>query len=249
LQDRIQLSAARNEILRTVETLRDLVFNAEDLAGPAEELELTVATSEPLSRAGGEGVFANQAVVAAAFSEDVLELGHNSEVVELSPEQFVVVSVRQHNESATMPLEEVRETITTALAEQAAREAAAAAAESAVIALRGGQSVEAYALDNGYEWQVELAATRRNTQLPPSVLQRAFQLPAPEGDTSRIDYVSSATGDLLVFELSRVSAGKFEALPEREQEILKGQLAAESGSLVQQEYQQGLYNAADITVL
>ena len=82
------------------------------------------------------------------------------------------------------------------------------------------------------------------------MLRRAFQLPAPaEGGGSRIDYVVAATGDLMVFELSRVSTGEFEALPEREQAMLRGQLAAENGSLVQQEYQQGLYNAADITVL
>jgi hypothetical protein len=86
--------------------------------------------------------------------------------------------------------------------------------------------------------------------LPPQLLQRVFQLPAPaEGEGSRVDYVATASGDMLVFELSRVSAGDFAALPEREQKMLRGQLAAESGSLVQQEFQQGLYQRADITLL
>ena len=250
LQDKIQLSAARGEILLTVENLRDQVFNAADLAGPAQELGLTVTSSEPISRAGGEGVFANQGVIAAAFSEDVLELGHNSEVVEISNEHFVALRVRQRNEAQTQPLAAVRAGIAQALTEAAARANAAAAAEAAVLAVRAGQSVEAYALANDFEWQVELAASRRNAMLPPQLLQRVFQLPAPaEGEGSRVDYVATASGDMLVFELSRVSAGDFAALPEREQNMLRGQLAAESGSLVQQEFQQGLYQRADISVL
>ena len=248
LQDKIQLSVARGEILLVVENLRDQVFNAADLAGPAQELGLTVASSAPISRAGGEGVFANQSVVAAAFSEDVLELGHNSEVVEISSEHFVALRVRQRNEAQTQPLAQVRDGIAQALTEAAARDNAAAAAEAAVLAVRGGQSVEAYALANDYEWQVELAANRRNAMLPRPVLQRVFQLPAPAEGT-RVDYVATASGDMLVFELSRVSAGDFAALPEREQSLLRGQLAAESGSLVQQEFQQGLYQRADISVL
>ncbi|MEP1594544.1 MAG: peptidylprolyl isomerase, partial [Halieaceae bacterium] len=250
LEDNIQLSVARSEILLTVENLRDQVFNAEDLSGPAESLALTVTSSDPISRAGGEGVFANQSVVAAAFSEDVLEMGHNSEVVEVSSEQFVVLRVKERNESETQALADVRSAITQTLTEAAAVANASAAAEAAVLALRGGQSVEAYALENDYQWQVELAANRRNSAVPAPVLQRAFQLPAPvEGEGSRVDYVASANGDVLVFELSRVTTGDFAALPEREQSMLKGQLAAESGNLVQQEYQQGLYQRADINVL
>ena len=250
LEDRIELSVARSEILLMVENLRDQVFNAEDLSGPAESLALTVATSQPISRAGAEGVFANQNVVAAAFSEDVLEMGHNSEVVEISNEHFVVLRVKERNEPETLALAEVRASITQTLTEAEATANANATAEAAVLALRGGQSVEEYALENGYQWQVELAANRRNSAVPSAVLQRAFQLPAPvEGQGSRVDYVASASGDVLVFELSRVTAGDFAALPEREQSMLKGQLAAESGNLVQQEFQQGLYQRADINVL
>ena len=163
LEEKLQLSAARGEILRIVENLRDQVFNADNLDEPAAELALTVSQSGAINRTGGADVFANAAVISAAFSEDVLELGHNSEVLEVSSDHFVVLRVRQHNTPETVPLEQVRTDIVIALTEEAAQAAVAAKAESALAALRSGQSVENYALENGYEWQVELGADRRQT--------------------------------------------------------------------------------------
>ncbi len=250
LEEKLQLSAARAEILRVVEDLRDEVFNSDNLDGPAAELGLSVKQTGALGRGSSDGIFADAAVASAAFSEDVLELGHNSEVLEVNSEYFVVLRVRQHNLPEVLPLEQVRTDIVIALTEQAARDAVAEQAVSAVQALRAGQSVEDYALANGYEWQVELGADRRNGMLPRELLRRVFELPSPDEDTSsRFDYISTSSGDVQVFELSRVTRGDFEVLPQDEQDSLAGVITGENGNLVQQEYQQGLHTRADITVL
>ena len=250
LEESLQLSAARAEILRTVENLRDLVFNAESLEGPAAELALTLSRSEPLTRTGGAEVFANSAVLSAAFSEDVLELGHNSEVLEISNDHFIVLRVRQHNTPETMPLGLVRTSIVIALTEEAAQAAVSAEADAALAALHSGQSVEAYALENGYEWQVELGADRRNSMVPSNLLRRLFEIPAlDESVPSRFDYVASRSGDIQVFELSRVTRGDYELLPDAEKTALNELIAGEVGALVQQEYQQDLRARAEISVL
>jgi peptidyl-prolyl cis-trans isomerase D len=249
LEDRLQLEEARVMLLRTVENLRDLSFNAENLDGPAAELDLSVERANAVTRTQSEGLFANATLVAAAFSEDVLEAGHNSEVMELGDNRFVVLRVRTHNKPQALPLAAVRDEIAATLADQAARAAVASQAQNAVAAVRSGTSIEEFATDNGFEWQAELAVDRGNTSVPREVLQRAFQLPTPASGESITDYVMTTSGDALVFELLRVSAGQLDALAEAEQAGLRQQLTGESSGLLDNEFQRGLRASADISVM
>ena len=245
----IQASEARAVLLRTVETLKDLSFNADDLEGPASELSLSVARAEGVTRAQTEGLFANTALLTVAFSEDVLEAGHNSEVVELGDNRFVIMRVRTHQQPEVKALEVVREDIVARISEQAAREAVAAEARRALEELRAGSGIEQFAVSNAYEWQVELGAERNNTALPREVLRRAFELPASEGDANASEFVMTPAGDALVFELVRVTSGDYEALANAQQQMLQRQVGAEYSGLVDSEFQQGLRDDADISVL
>lgn len=249
LHDDIQRSEARVVLLRTVEELKDLSFNADDLAGPAAELDLEVASMKAITRSQAEGLFANPSLLNAAFSEDVLQAGHNSEVIELGEGRFVVLRVRTHNEPEVMPLAEVQDQIVAAISDQAAREAVAAEAQRALAQLRSGAGVEAVAVENGYEWQVELGAGRGSGMLPPEVRSRAFELPAPAQGESSSDFVMTPAGDALVFQLVRVTKGEYAAMGESEKDRLQAQSGAEYSGLVDSGFQQGLRDNADITVL
>jgi peptidyl-prolyl cis-trans isomerase D len=248
LEEQLQLAAARAELLLAVEELKDLVFNAEDLTGPAQDMKLEVQRSEPVTRNQQSGLFANPALLSAAFSEEVLEAGHNSDVIELGGDQFVVLSVHKHNLPEVMPLAEVRDGIAALLRENSARSKVLAAAQSAVQALRSGASIGQVAEENGYAWQAEPGAQRDNTNLPPEVLSGAFQMPAPEGDDAVVDLVMTAAGDAQVVSLSRVEPGSWDQLPEVEQLALKRQLSTEFANLLNNEYQRGLRASADIVV-
>ncbi len=249
LEQQIQLVEARNELLRVIESLRDYVFNAEDLSGPAEEFDLTVKQSEPIVRSQQDGLFSSASLLAAAFSDDVMSEGHNSEVVELADNRFVVLRVNRHNPAQVKPLDTVRSDIVLRITERVALAAVSAAAEEALRALHNGQSVEDIANTNGYEWQVELAADRRNTVVPATILRRAFELPAPGEGGSAFEYVVTPTGDAQVFELVRVTPGDFSDLAETEKLRLNQQIGGEFGNLIDVEFQNGLRKRADITVI
>jgi peptidyl-prolyl cis-trans isomerase D len=249
LEERIALEEARVVLLRTAENLKDLAFNAEDLAGPAGELELDLQTSELVTRNQAEGLFANPSLLAAAFTDDVLNGGYNSDVVELSGDHYVVLRVKRHYPAEIRPLAAVRDAIVARISDETARAAVEREARRAVAVLREGASVEEVALESGFEWQVELGADRRNLSVPPELLQRAFSLPAVAEGESTIDYVLTPGGDARVFELARVTAGELDALPEPEQVVLQRQVSGEYGQLLDTEFQQGLRASADITVL
>jgi peptidyl-prolyl cis-trans isomerase D len=249
LEEQLQLAQARAELLRSVETLKDLVFNAENLDGPATELELEVKSSDTVTRSQAEGLFAQTSLLAAAFSEDVLESRHNSDVIELGDNTFVVLRVRKHHPSQVKPLEAVQEDIAAIIVDNMARDAVTEAAEQVVQQLRSGANIEQLATAAGYTWQVELAADRRNSNLPPEILQRAFQLPTPEQDGTIVDFVMSPAGDAQVISLVRVNTGSYTELDQSQQTLLQQQLTTEYASLLDTQFQRALRENADITVM
>jgi len=249
LEQQLQLSEARVELLRTVESLRDLAFNAESLAGPAEELGLEVRQSEPVARNQGEGLFANPSLLSAAFSEEVLDAGHNSEVIELDQDHFVVLRVRKHNEPAPRPLAEVRDAIAGMLKDSRARAAVAQAAAAALESLQQGESLEQVAQAGGYELRTEPGAERQSTNVPPDVLQRAFQLPAPAGSAPVVDLLVAPNGDARVIALDAVVPGSLADLDDAERRRLQQQLTTEYATMVDSEFRRGLRERADISVL
>ncbi|MEM1114403.1 MAG: SurA N-terminal domain-containing protein [Pseudomonadota bacterium] len=249
LTDRAQMRAARDQAVRTADQLRDLAFNASDLSTPATELGLDLLSATGVSRNQAEGLFSAAALRDQAFSDDVLENGYNSEVIELPGNRFVALRVAQYNEAAPQPLAAVRDDIVRQLGEAAAREALVVKAERALVALRGGQSVEAFATESGYAWQVELGARRANGTVPREVLARVFELPAPEPGSTSFDYVTGSNGDVLVLELDRVSPGDSDTLAGPAVDGLRNQLSAEQGGLLLGEYERGLREAADISRL
>lgn len=249
LHETIQADNARVALLRTVESLKDLSFNAEDLIYPAQELDLSIKHTDAVARNQYEGLFSNSALLDAAFSEDVLSSGNNSEVIELAGDRFVVLRVRNHNLPEVKPLSSVEDEVVAAVTEEIAQAAVATAARLALEQVRAGMAVDQFASTQGYDLQVELAVDRRNNAVPPEVLRRVFELPPPVSDETSTDYVVAANGDVIVIELLSVSAGDYQALVETERAQLPSLLMSEFGGLINNEFQRGLRQRADITVL
>ncbi len=246
IEARLQDEEARVELVKTVENLRDLVFNADDLAGPAAELELTVSESESVTRSQAEGLFAERRLNSAAFSTEVLNDRYNSEVIELTPEQFVVLRVTQHKLPETRPLEEVRAEVESALAEELARSNIRERARDMLAALEQGSSIEEQALAGDFEWQVELAARRDNRSLPATLLRRLFQLPEPAAEASTFDFVQNSDGDIELFELVRVTAGSADNVSDSLRQRLNRELSENKGRQSDNAYQQALRENADV---
>ena len=87
--------------------LSNLAFETGDLLTISEELNLVILRSEPIGRSGGSAIFSNQALIAAAFSDEVLLEGNNSDVIELDTEQAVVLRIREFTEAVVRPLQAV----------------------------------------------------------------------------------------------------------------------------------------------
>ena len=248
LQDRIQRREASADLLRDVELLRDLAFNAADLSEPAAELDIEVSSANSVTRGQAEGLFAAPSLLSAAFSEDVLEAGHNSDVIELDPEHFVVLRVAQRRPPELLELDDVREQIVELLRDQAAQQLAAQQAQNLLLSLEAGTPVEDAANEAGLQWQVELGARRDSPRLPLAVRERLFELPAPAQDAPRRAIVDSDRYAYYVVEFVRLAEGTLDDAAEAELTRLRTRVSGENGGLFQQQFETALRSRADVEV-
>ncbi len=206
------------------ERLIDLIYADDSGLQPlADELGLSIQTSEPLSRMGGPGLLSNPQVVEAAFSDRVLLDGAVSDPIDVGDLRTVVVKLDQHFPSEVRPLEEVSE----AIAERLRRERAASMARERVegwrAALESGaiDSIEALAETEGAELEVLEAVERFDFQHGPDFVQNLFRLPA--SDTGEY-HVLDKGRDFALVRMDAVVDGDPAAASEAERSAARQQL-------------------------
>ncbi|AZV27953.1 peptidylprolyl isomerase [Pseudomonas syringae] len=201
----LKTQQVEQRFVEATKQLEDSSFEASDLAQPAQDLKLTVHTSKPFGREGGEGVAANRAVVTAAFSTEVLEEGANSTAIELDPETVIVLRAKEHLKPTQLPLESVATAIRAQLTKEHASAAAKTKAEQLIASLRDGKTPLDKAVD-GQSWKVTEAANRAQEGVDPAVLQALFRMPKPAAkDKPTFTSVTLADGSLTIVRLNGVN--------------------------------------------
>ncbi|MDR9865470.1 MULTISPECIES: SurA N-terminal domain-containing protein [Pseudomonas] len=248
LKDKLtrELKAAQVEqrFVEATKQLEDSAFEASDLAQPASDLKLTVHTSKPFGREGGEGVAANRAVVTAAFSTEVIDEGANSTAIELDPETVIVLRSKEHLKPAQLPLESVSAAIRTQLTKEHASAAAKTKAEKLIADLRDGKAPLDKAVD-GQSWKATQAATRGQEGVDPAVLQALFRMPKPAAkDKPTFSSVTLSDGSLMIVRLNGINEA---AAPTEEEKVqYRRFLASREGQQDFAAYRKQLEAQADI---
>lgn len=201
----LKTQQVEQRFVEATKQLEDAAFEASDLAQPASDLKLTVHTSAPFGREGGEGVAANRAVVTAAFSPEVLDEGANSSAIELDPETIIVLRAKEHLKPAQLPLEKVEAALRTQMTKERASAAAKAHADELIASLRDGKTALDQPID-GQAWKVTEAATRGQESIDPAVLQALFRMPKPAAkDKPTFATVTLRDGSLVIVRLNGVN--------------------------------------------
>ncbi|WP_207281492.1 SurA N-terminal domain-containing protein [Pseudomonas sp. FW300-N2F2] len=240
----LKTQQVEQRFVEATKQLEDASFEASDLAQPAQDLKLTVHTSAPFGREGGEGIAANRAVVTAAFSPEVLDEGANSTAIELDPETVVVLRAKEHRKPEQLPLDKVAGPIRAQLAKEHASAAAKTRADELIVSLRDGKT----ALDNpvdGQGWKAIEAATRNQEGIDPAVLQALFRMPKPESkDKPTFSSVTLPDGSLVVVRLNGVNEAA--APTDEEKAEYRRYLASRVGQQDFAAYRKQLESQADI---
>jgi len=250
ISDRIEreLKSAEVDLLfaERIEDMSNLAFETGDLITISEQLGLEIQSADSVPRAGSSGLFANQALVTAAFSDEVMLEGNNSDVIEIGDNQAVVLRVQQFNESAVLPLDDVMGEISVILRTQMEREAVQSLGEELLIAAEEGGDVDALLADNELEWLDAENISRNDFSVNREVIDHVFTMAAPESEPV-VSSVSLANGTFVLVELNQVNPGEFSAIPEPDRNRLVDSLQSDLGVSDYQSFLVSLREGSDIS--
>ena len=184
------------------------------------------------------------AVTSKMFDPDFIAEGLNSDVIELSNDEVVVIRVVGHEPQRTQALDEVRTQILAQLRARKAQEAAAEWADTVVEQLLAGESPDLTIGEITLQWQSKEAIGRNSSELPRNLVETVFTLSTEQGNNLEVAKLGS--GDVGVVRLTAVNQP--EALGEEELASLKQQLMTNYSQANYQSFVDSLRSAADVTV-
>ncbi|RUO21156.1 peptidylprolyl isomerase [Aliidiomarina iranensis] len=182
----------------------------------ADAVGLTVQTSPWISRSEPVSGFDDASVLEQAFSDDVRELGLNSELIELDG-RSLVVRAADYVAPRVLDLADVRSDIESFLSADKAEVLAFERAQEIQAAIAAGEALE-------IEFIAIESASRFGNSLPGAVRQELFRMPV----TGAAEYasVTLGNGDAAVIELTDMQPGEVDAEnAERAKRQLEGQYA------------------------
>ena len=226
--------------------LSNLAFETGNLETISEELEMEVLISGAFSRSGGSGIFSNQALIAAAFSDEVLLEDNNSEVVELSPSQAVVLNVTLFNEAAVLPLEEVEPEIAVIIRTQMERDAVQNLSERLLTSIEDDEPVDQLLADNQIEWLTQDGANRAATNVNREILTQVFSMSLADTGTPVYDNLTLTNDTAVIVELTSINAGSIDSLADTDRENMVSSMISDLGNSDFQAYMSNLQDSADI---
>ncbi len=231
LVQQLRLRKSENRFYDMSETLANWIYEQPDSLEPAAEaLGLEISESDWFDRKDGKGIAAYPEVVTAAFSEEVLKRGFNSEPIELEPNHIIVVRLKDHKQATSQSLEEARQTIVDELRNRQAQETLAKDIEALQKRARQGGKLQALAEAHSGKLGKPSLVKRTAENLDNAILNKAFQLPKPKEGGVSVGSTVLSNGDQAVVVVSRIVSGKSEELSAEERKTLAQQLAGQMGA-------------------
>lgn len=223
LTGEIQQQAADEQFYDLLEQLTDISYeNPESLDTVAEALSLEIRTTDWLDASGGgSDIGQHPKVMTAAFSEDVLEAGNNSEPVEVASGDVIVLRVLEREPARQSPIEDVRDQLIDILKQQQAREKAQSIGEGLLEKVGNGESMEALNDQDYLSYEAVKAGKRSEVGNSPEVVREAFSLEQPDEGHSVEAGINLSNGDYAVVQVTKVLAPDVDDLEQSVRDQLK----------------------------
>jgi len=227
LEDEIKTELAEVQIYDLVENLANIVYEqSESLLPAAEQLDLTVQTSDWFDRLSGSGIVAEPKVRELAFSVDIKEQGRNSDAIELGDQRVVFIRLNQFQARQPQPLEQVQEAVRAELLRNAVGERSLKAGTEALSSLQAGKTLD----DLAKEWPAQIEdhgfVERNQSQIDPGIVQTGFAMAKPEQGLV-YDGLLLNGGEYVILELSAVVSSEAEIESETLGNLIQAQGGAE----------------------
>jgi peptidyl-prolyl cis-trans isomerase D len=222
--------------------------NPDSLDVAAKTLDLPIQTTDFIDRQGTkEGITANPHVITAAFSSDVLQQNDNSDVIQIDPNNVVVVRVKDHKPAAVLPLSDVQDTIQTELLNKKAQQKAQQLGQQLIQQLQDRQfTPEKLARQYSLPWQVDENVGRYDSRVDAAILTQAFRLAHPTQSLVSAGGLALTSGDYALIIVNAVHEGVLQNTDTIQKRIFTEEVEKNFGSMDYELYVRRLMKNAKI---
>jgi len=226
LEDEIKTELAEGQIYDLIENLANLAYEQSDSLLPAaEQLDLKLNTSDWFNRASGTGIATESQVRQAAFSDDILRQGLNSEAIELGSDRVVFVRLNELKPPQQQPLAAVQEAIREELIKSKLSAQNRSIGAAGLAAVTAGKSLD----DLAREWSVAVEdhgfVERQESDIDAVIRSRAFKMAKPD-KAAVYDGLLLSGGRYVIVELSAIMSDDADV----DQKALDGLAEAQSNA-------------------
>jgi len=227
------------------EKLSSLSYEHPDsLQTVSEALKLPIQFSGSFAKdKGGKDISANQKVREAAFTNDVLTLKNNSDVINLGNDSVVVLRIKTHEPASLLSLDAVSNQITVKLKAIEANKIAAGVAEEINQKLAKGASLDDIAKEYHLAWVNKGYLARHVTHVDSAILDEVFAMPKPMDNHFSFSSVKLPEGYAIVA-LTGVREGSF---TKDQYDVFEEQMQSSYGLLEYELYKDSYVKQADIS--
>jgi peptidyl-prolyl cis-trans isomerase D len=209
LKDKVSNEKAQEEFYAQTQEMARVSFEFPDsLEDAASEVNTPIETSTFLSNSAvnttNKAPFNNPKVLEVAFSDLVLQDNLNSDVIELSDNEALVLRLNTYKEASVKPLAEVEDNIKSILVSQKSTEEAQKTIQALLVQFKAGNDITEELTKNYVSFTTKENVGRYSADLDQSITREAFVLPHPAEGTISASIVSLSNGDLALVEVQSV---------------------------------------------
>ena len=245
ITEQLKLELAQAKYAQILEQLTDLSYQTPDSLAPvASDLKLPVEQTGFFSREGGNTeITKNKQIINTAFSHDIMDLGNNSEPVQLDNDSVIVLRVKKHMPAETKALADVKDSIVDKLSLQQA-EIKAKELGTSMLSLKDKDSEAQKAIIDSKQlvWHEITEASRDSDKTDAMINDLAFSLSRPDSRDGR----KLMNGDFVIVRLKKINDGNYENLDKEQQASLTQQIETSYGLMDYDLYVNNLVSKAKI---
>jgi peptidyl-prolyl cis-trans isomerase D len=232
--------------------LANLVFEHPNSLQPAaDQLGLHIRTTPMFAQkiTGRKGLVNNPKVVAAAFSNEVLNQGNNSDTVQVNDTSMLVLRVAKKAPATVKSFASVKQGIETNLTHQLAMKKAQSLAMKILVQAQKGASFAHIAQAAGLKVGAvnHVARNGEVKSVNPAIVAAAFDAPTPKGKNKPSYVITDVDGlGYATVQINHVTEGKIKKIPQNVMSAYREGTASNSGVLDYTLYVKGLRDSAKI---
>lgn len=231
---KIQQDQAMTQFYDLSQKLSNLTYESPDsLDQTAKNLHLKLETAKGISRNNLPSDIDSKQVTQQIFSQDAIEKQQNSPIINLSPEQALVVRVTGHKKASVKPFDVVKKDAEQALITEKAIQKAKDYANKIANAADKPQVLDKLLKAQNLQLQQASDVARNNQDINPQIVSEVFSMAHPKDGKHPAKAVNTATGDAFVIQLDQVNQPKVdEKIKEQITQQWPSQLANEDYRLL-----------------